>query len=224
MGEFGHYGGMMKTMIALAVSAAFLSAAPSGAAVVVFADDFSGYGTTTVLNAPDSTFGGSSNAWKTTAGTVDYLASGSGFGTLCVAGTNCVDLDGSTNDAGVFETTQVFRNGIFNVLFQFSGSNREASPIDSLTVAFGGIVQTINIAFNQVGNQDSFGTAFFNVAVGALGTTLSFLDGGSDNMGVILKNVVVEQVAPVPVPAAGGLMLLALGGLAALRRRRVAAI
>lgn len=206
---------------AAALVTTLMTAAPAAAVTIAFQDDFSSYGTATALNAADSVFGGN---WTTTSGTVDYLAAGSGFSGLCSGGGNCVDLDGSTLNGGTFQTTQVFANGIFNVLFQFTGSNREGSPSDSMTVSFGGVIGTVVKAFNQVGSQTDFGVMFSNIAVGALGTTLSFTDNGSDNQGMILKNVTVEQVAAVPVPAAGGLLILAIGGLAALRRRKAALV
>ncbi len=216
-------GEQMKFIAAAALATTLLTAVPAGAVTIAFQDDFSGYGGSTLTNAPDSTFDGN---WTTTSGTVDYLASGDIFGDLCPPTTNCVDLDGSTNAGGTFQTTQVFKNGYFNVLFQFSGSNREGSLSDSLIVSFGGVVGTVTKLFNQVGNQTDFGLMFTNVFVGSAGTVLSFADGtigGSDNQGIILKNVTVE-LAAVPVPAAGGLLVLALGGLAALRRRKAALV
>lgn len=212
----------MKFIAAAALAMTLVTALPAGAAVV-FSEDFSGYGAATTTNAPDSLFNG---VWKTTGGTVDYLTTPGIFSSLCSGGGNCIDLDGSTNVGGTFQTTQVFKNGYFNVLFQFSGSNREGSQSDSLIVSFGGVVGTVTKLFNQVGNQTDFGLMFTNVFVGSAGTVLSFADGtigGSDNQGIILKNVTVE-LAAVPVPAAGGLLVLALGGLAALRRRKAALV
>ena len=209
----------MKTLAAVAIATTLMTTLPAAAVTIAFQDDFSGYGSTTATNAADSVFGGN---WTTTSGTVDYLASGSAFGELCPTGTNCVDLDGSTGAGGTFATTQVFKNGKFNILFQFSGSNRIDSPFDDLEVNFGGIVASVNKAYNAVGNQGDFFALFTGIIVGNAGTTLSFRDLGKDNQGIILKNVVVEM-SPVPVPAAGGLLVLALGGLAALRRRKALA-
>lgn len=213
----------MKFIAAAALATTLITAVPAAAVTIAFQDDFSSYGTASVLNAPDGTFGGN---WTTTSGTVDYLAAGSDFSELCPAGTNCIDLDGSTNVGGTFQTTQVFKNGYFNVLFSFSGSNRPGSPLDSMIVSFGGVVGSVIKSFGLVGNQTDFGVMFNNIYVGSAGTVLSFADGtvgGSDNQGFLLKNVTVE-LAAVPVPAAGGLLVLALGGLAAMRRRKAAAV
>ncbi len=192
------------------VSAAPLSAAP----VVLFTDDFSSYGPGDILNADDSVFGGN---WSVTNGSVDYLAPPGGFSALCSGQTNCVDLDGSTGASGLFQTVQSFSNGVFDVLFQISGNNRGGD--DTVTITFGSIVRTITLAYNQVANQDDFGSDFSGISVGAGGTTLSFQNHGGDNVGIILKSATV-QTAAVPVPAAGGLMALGLAGLAALRRRK----
>ena len=209
----------MKTLAAVAITTTLMTALPAAAVTIAFQDDFSGYGSATELNAADSVFGGN---WATTNGTVDYLAAGSDYDYLCPADTNCVDLDGSTDAGGTFATTQVFKNGKFNILFQFSGSNRIDSPFDDLEVNFGGVVASVNKAYNAVGNQGDFFALFTGIIVGNAGTTLSFRDLGKDNQGIILKNVVVE-ISPIPVPAAGGLLVLALGGLAALRRRKALA-
>ena len=209
----------MKTLAALAIATTLMTALPAAAVTIAFQDDFSGYGSATALNAADSVFGGN---WTTTDGAVDYLAAGSAFGDLCPPGKNCVDLDGTNNVGGTFETTQVFKNGKFNILFQFSGSNRDGYGDDTMVVSFGGVVASISKMFNKPGNQSDFGVMFSGIVVGNAGTTLSFRDTGTDNVGMILKNVVVEM-SPVPVPAAGGLLVLALGGLAALRRRKALA-
>lgn len=200
-------------VLATSLLLSFAAVAPASAGVV-FMDDFSGYGPTSQLNAADSVFLGN---WQTTGGTVDYLATGGNFGYLCPNGQNCIDLDGSTFLAGKFETVKVFGAGVYDVLFQLIGNKRDGGN-DSVTVSFGSISQTISLAFNQVANQDSFGSAFKGISVTA-GTTLSFQNGGGDNIGALLKNVVVQH-AVVPVPAAGGLMMLALGALGALRRRK----
>jgi hypothetical protein len=86
-------------------------------------------------------------------------------------------------------------------------------------------VQSITLAFNQVASQASFGSAFLRINV-AGPTTLSFANAGGDNIGIILKSVVIENAdvpAPIPVPAAGGLLALGLGAMAALRRRKAKA-
>jgi hypothetical protein len=210
----------MKNILKAVGLAFVLSAATSaGAATIVFEEDFSGYGSNTVLNAGNGVFGGN---WKTTNGTVDFIAAGSAFGSLCSNGGNCVDLDGSTGDAGVFETARTFGAGLYNVLFQIAGNNRFGS--DVVTISFGGVVRSITLAFNQVASQADFGDDFLGITVTG-GTTLSFSNAGGDNIGILLKTIVIENSpATVPVPAAGGLLLVAMGAMAALRRRKPASV
>jgi hypothetical protein len=92
---------------------------PAAHAVTVLDDDFSSYGPTTVLNATDGVFGG---VWETVDGTVDYLRTG--FSDLCRDGAPCVDLDGSTRNAGVFRTVQAFGEGSYRLSFRLFGSGR----------------------------------------------------------------------------------------------------
>lgn len=200
----------------LTAAALSLAASMPAAAAVVFQDDFSGYGASSVLEAPDSTFLGN---WTSTGGNVDYLASGGDFGYLCPAGTNCVDLAGNSPFPAVFSTSMTFAAGFYNVFFQLTGSNRNTDEIVKIT--FGSIVRYLNLGSDKVGNQSSFGSDFFGVHVGSGGTVLSFENQDGGNIGAILKTVGVETAA-VPLPAAGGLMVLGLGALSALRRRRAA--
>lgn len=203
----------MKTLFTAGMLA--LVAAVPAQASVVFQDDFSTYGATEVLNAPDSLFAPN---WTTTGGTVDYLTSGGYHGSsLCSGGGNCVDLDGSIRQPGLFATTSVFAEGVYNLLFQIVGSGRGTT--ETVTISLGSFSKTFSIGSSEALSQASFGTEFFGINVGPRGSILSFQNSGGDNIGAILKNVVVET-APVPVPAAGGLMLLGLAGLGALRRRK----
>jgi hypothetical protein len=206
----------MKLFAPLAVAAALMAAAPADAAIVLI-DDFSTYGSSTVLNAPDSVFGGT---WFTTDGTVDYIADGDIYSDLCLgASGSCVDLDGSTGNAGVFSSLLI-GPGTYNVLFQLTGNLRGGS--DELTISFGNVVRTVTLAWNEVVNQNSFGLDFFGIDVGPGGTTLSFSTAGGDNMGPLLKSVVIETApATVPLPAGGGLLLGALALMGMARRRKV---
>lgn len=198
------------------LTAAVLSLATSlpATASIVFQENFSGYGPTTVLEAPDSTFRGN---WTSSGGNVDYLAQGSAYGDLCPPGANCVDLAGNSPFAAVFSIAQTFAAGVYNVFFQLSGSNRGTE--ETVKITFGSIVRYLTLGSDKVGNQGNFGGDFIGIHVGPGGTVLSFENAGGGNVGAILKTVVVETAA-VPLPAAGGLMLLGMGALAALRRRR----
>lgn len=185
--------------------------ASTASAAVVFADDFSSYGSSTALNASDSLFGG---AWATTGGTVDYLAPPpASFSELCRGFGSCIDLDGSTGDAGVFSTIQSFAAGTYALTIQLFGSLRGST--ESVTISMGDWSTTIA---GIASGADASGVFNFTTT----GGVLSFANAGGDNVGAILSNVSLAStdVAPVPLPAGGLLLLAGLGGLAALRRRK----
>jgi hypothetical protein len=197
--------------ILTAFTAVVLASAGAAGAVTAIDDDFSGYSSTTVLNAPDSLFGG---AWATTDGTVDYLVSGSSFGDLCRGDTACIDLDGSTGDAGVFSTGSPVDPGTYLLSFKLYGSSRGST--DDVTVSLGDYLNTFTIASDGLEEvTDAL------VTVGAAGSLLSFSNAGGDNLGALLTSVRLtsEDTAVIPLPAGFPLLLGALAVLGALRRR-----
>lgn len=206
----------MKSKFAIAVAMMLGSVLPAASATV-FSEEFD-YGTSTIYNADSTDFGGN---WNVSGGTVDYVADGSDFGDLCLGFKGCVDLDGSTGVAGNFSTTMVFGPGIYNLRFQMAGSHRGST--ETVTVSLGGLSYDITLGETDVAWNETFGNVFKHIVVGAGGSTLSFQNHGGDNIGIILKSVFVDQLAPVPVPAAGGMLVAGLGGLAALRRRKARA-
>ncbi len=195
---------MIKEMLfaATVVAGSFGTAQAS----VVFFDDFSSYGSTTVLNAPDSLFLGN---WSTASGTIDYLAHGSGFGGLCVGGGNCIDLDGSTGDAGLF-TSLSFGAGTYTLDVSMFGNQR--GGFETVTISLG----TWSVTLGPIGvNDDASGSWTFATTGGGL----SFSNVGGDNIGAILTKVTLSAV---PLPAGAPLLLAGLAGLGLLKRRRKA--
>jgi hypothetical protein len=200
-------------------AAALIVAAPAAQAVTVLDDDFSAYAGVTVLNAGDGLFGG---VWETVDGTVDYLRLGSSFGNLCRGGVACIDLDGSSSNAGVFRTVQSFAPGEYKLSFEIFGSSR--GDTNEVTVSLGGLnlVQPITSAGDWIVTE-------ILATIGAGGSKLSFSNFGGDNLGAILNSVKLVKVenggggpAPIPLPAAAPLLLGGIGliGLAGWRRRR----
>ncbi len=182
-----------------------LGTAGTAGASVVFSDTFN-YGSTTVLNAGSSVFGGN---WTISNGTVDYLAQGSSFGSLCTTASNCVDLDGSTRSSGLFATTMTFGPGKYLVSFDMTGSGRGTTETGSVMLG------SASYGYN-LGSSDVLHGSFWATVTGAP-VSLAFQNAGGDNVGAILQSV---SVSTVPVPAAGVMLLAGLGALGALRRKR----
>ncbi len=195
---------MFKSLL----SAAVLTTALTGAAVAapVFSDSFN-YGPDLALNAADSLFAGK---WVTTDGTIDYLSPPPAqFSELCRSTAGCIDLDGSTGDAGVFSTVQSFVAGSYTLAIELFGNGRGAAA-DSVTITLGSWTTTLA---NILSGADASGSFHFHTT----GGVLSFANAGGDNQGAVLSSV---SLASVPVPAAGLMLIGALAGLGALRRRK----
>src|SRR3954471_4637698 len=101
---------LMASNYMAAVFLILLAAVPSHEAKsnVIFQDDFESYGNGFHINVTSEQLG---NNWTITDGTVDYIAPYINF--LCQNGTNCIDLDGDTNDPGRFATTFAFNPGTY---------------------------------------------------------------------------------------------------------------
>jgi hypothetical protein len=198
----------------LGVAAMLACAGPAGA-ITSLSDDFSGYGNATVLNAPDALFGG---VWQTVghpAETVDFIATGGFGGFVCRGDAACIDLDGSTDDAGVFQTVELFEPGDYLLSFRIYGSSR--GQAEDVVVTLGDYSELFP-GIQSDGEVDLAGIA---VTVGAGGSRLSFDDISFDNVGAVLTSVSVTPASgEIPAPAGGGLLATALAGLLLLRARR----
>lgn len=226
----------------LLTAAAVAIAAPASAGVVYSNNFDAENGGNTALN-----YNGF-NGLDITGGTVDLVRSGD-FGIACAGGSgSCVDLDGSTGDAGLTSSTDFGFNGgdLVELDFSYSG-NQRGGAADAFRAAFlfnqftsgtyGYRISGTTLftsAFSGTGPTgfDIFGigatngftdfTIFFT-ADNAGTTNFFFQDAGNDNIGVILDNVSLSVTA-VPEPSTWAMLILGFGvvGAAARRRRSIA--
>lgn len=185
-------------------------AGTASAAVVVLQDDFN-YGSDDRLNIPSDFL---APLWS--AGpTIDYIITDN-YGELCRDATNasgCIDLDGSTNNPGLLQSIETFAAGTYSLAITLFGSGRDTYGDDEVVITLGDWSETLsNIAFND----DVSGVFTFTTTTSG---QLSFQNDGGNNVGAVLSSVTLSAV---PLPAGGLLLLGALGGFAALRRRKTA--
>ena len=133
--------------------------------------------------------------WDVLNGSVDTIASGQGgFFIDCPGGTGiCLDMDGTTNNAGDLVSKQTFSQGTYQLSFEVSG-NQQPSGFgpDAMTVEFGDFFADIIL-----NNQDPFKTYEYSVNVPKQGSKLIFSHKGGDTGGMILDNVsVIQKSAP----------------------------
>lgn len=236
----------LRRLAALSTTAAALALAslPASAAVVFSTPFDAENGGNSALNYTGW------SGWTVSNGSVDLVRSGN-FGITCRGGSgSCVDLDGSTGDAGQF-TTAYFNFNAGDLVrgdWYLSGNQRNGSAESNLFQSFdldaattlanlivdlgAGGVQNIGTVSGVTGVSWSpgiaagstflhYGFEFTATAAGSL--RLNFHQSGGDNVGAILDDVtlsITPRSTEVPEPGSWGLALAALGGLVAARRRR----
>lgn len=227
-------------MFVLAALAATALTAPASAGVVYSNNFDAENGGNTALN-----YNGF-NGLTVTNGTVDLVKSGD-FGITCAGGSGaCVDLDGSTNDAGlVSSNSYAFNSGErVSLSLLFSGNQRNAPPPDSFSMRFNfggpvsgsfGIMSSFfgNTNFGSFTNQTSLTLTVSNIQPNFAMTDLTFFfdptnggstsfalqDGGNDNIGVVIDNLSLS-VGAVPEPATWAMMIAGFALVGAGARRR----
>jgi hypothetical protein len=206
---------MKQLLKSLVLASSFVLAGTASAATITsFFDGFENENVSgSVLNYTN--FSKWNNPQYPNPGTVD-LKKQPDYGINCATGSFCVDLDGSTSNAGAIETKDFFAAGTYKVSFDISGNQRSSSADenDDLVAWFGG-TNLMHLSGGSISWSDSWTT--FNFVVNTNGGERLYIGSNStDNVGLILDNV---SVSAVPVPAAAFLMAPALIGFIGLRRK-----
>ena len=158
--------------------------------------------------------------WIVANGTVDIVANDT-FNINCVGNVgNCVDLDGSTFNAGDLVSQILFEPGDYLLTFDYRGNQRNDGT-DTMLVTMGLLSESFSLS-----GQTGFSTVARSLTVGPEGDNLTFSHAGGDNIGLILDNVRIESAAPSPSatvisePASLGLLATGLVGAGFIMRRR----
>lgn len=189
----------------LLASALLVLVAGPGNAASIFSEDFEAdaYGLSAgLLN------------WSVTSGSIDVI--GGPFYGFYGPG-KYLDMNGSTSEGGRIESnTMRFNVGQrYRLSFDY-GNNQYSNGNEVLSFGAGGA--SGSIAIN--GFLPNLMRHSFTFTATANMSSVFFADTGvtgGDNGGPILDNI---DISAVPLPAAAPLLIGALGGLAAIRRRR----
>ncbi|VAW70752.1 hypothetical protein MNBD_GAMMA10-2709 [hydrothermal vent metagenome] len=197
----------MKNIYSGILAATFFILCGNAASAPILNDNFDTELGSNVLNY------NSFENWDVLDGTADIISNG-GFGISCFNGVGkCVDLDGSSSNAGILISKEIynFLPGTYELTFALSGNQRGGNS-DSVTVSLGSIFSEI---FTKL-PTDPFENFTRTILVSdSFSANLVFNHAGNDNVGLILDNV---SLTSVPVPPSVFLFLSGILGLGALKK------
>lgn len=207
-----HIHRIKKTGVALFLSLAAFSVAPAFGNTI-FYDNFDSNSLN--LNNPPA-------GWTSTNGTVDVLVEPNPWGLPCLGGSGaCIDLDGSTFQAGVLTSNATFNliAGVqYTLTYYLAGSQR--GDTNTVAVSFGGATQV-----HELGSAVPYTQFTLLVTPGTnlTGQAISFANSGGDNIGALLDTVELNEgerpQSAVPEPSTMILLGSALAAAVAWRRK-----